>query len=709
MLIVFALLQFSVMMQAANIITDHLPELEERFLNPDICFEPSQDSLWLAENQVISCILAMPGQFPPLEARYIHATNRCCFRGNVENGIFWAVGESVMSEIIATKIQCNDEAPIVRPIHHSFELKSAQLFDFHILDATTDAPVRGARISFSNDAVHLVSYHKTTDSDGYAVFPVIAGTQWVATIRADGYLTPPPVYFSSLGIENEERIVELDPGIAISGKVLSPQDTPVAAARLHVEVDRPNQLPWSSEIDLPRPISSLADGTGWSPDRGSWSTADNGLFRLKTLPRGRIRIYATHDHYAPSSWITIDASDNDDLKPVQIALKTPQRAWIRVENTQQAAVASTLTVYDDATGAEVTSVKTPSSGSIELKNLPAKARFFVTSDKYAPVQDIRDVHDQDEITIVLEQSRADTLEIHAKNDAGGDIHHATISPASAEIRKKYPVCLGKTDSSGSATLELCPQSFWIDIYHPDYAHVLKHVNTATPSEFILTPGKDIDVEMLDESNGNRLTNVSCTIDTTFQSGNETQVLSEKFQAAEGRLAISHRPEEKQRLTCTWNSEQIAIDDVPENFPKSLKFPHYETRRTIVIDNFGSPVPYARLQINGKMLETDERGQIDLSAKPGSTIRYYHWQHGSGSSGFEAGNSELELRLPDVPDKDVIACLEEHGLPYVIDSAQLLLDSADPKHHIERGDAVEICTHKSLVIVRNGRRMDIPWK
>ena len=707
MFILFTFLQFNVMMQAANIITDNLVELENRFLRPDICFEPSPDTSWLAENQVISCILAMPGQFPPLEARYSQLTHRCCFRGEPENGIFWAVGESVMSEIIATKIQTDDNTP--RPIHHPFDLKSAQLLDIRVLDATTDAAIRGARVSVSNDAVHLVSYTKMTDSDGYAVFPVIPGSEWVAMIRADGYLTPSPVYFSSLGIENEERIVELDPGISISGKVLSPHETPVSSARLHVEVDRPNQLPWNSEIDLPRPISSLADGSGWNPARGSWSSADNGYFHLKTIPRGRIRIYASHEQYAPSSWVTIDASDNDDLKPVTISLKQPQRAWIRVENPQHAAIAANLTVYDDATGCEVTSVKTPTSGALELKNLPSKARFFITSDTSIPLQDIREIHDQDEITIVLEQSSTMTVEASAKNEDGIAIHHATLSPASAEIRKKFPACLGKTDSSGTAVLEMCPQSFWMDIYHPDYAHILKYVDANAPANFILKKGKDIDIEILDELNGNRLSNILCTIDTTFQSGEETQVLSEKFKAADGRLAMTHRPDEKQHLNCIWNTEQISIDDVPENFPKSLKFPHFETRRAIVIDNFGSPVPYARLSINGQMLETDETGRIELSAKPDSSIRFYHWQHGSGSSVFAAGNSELELRLPDVPDKDVVSCLDDRHIPYVIDSSQILLDIADTKHHIERGDAVEICTSKNLVIVRNGRRMDIPWK
>ncbi len=672
---------------------------------PGICFVPDESSLEWTKNQNISCVLATAGQYPPLQKTYNSFFERCCFYGDIPDGTFWAIGESVISPVM-TYARNSDSQPFRTP-KTPFNLQEAHLIDILVLDGATDAPVHNVRVTLSDDAVHLVSYSKNTDEDGYAVFPLLAETKYVATLRADGYLPPSPIQIEYRENDESERIVELDPGIELSGTVFDVQGHPAANAQLHVEIDRPNGSIWSSEIDLPRPISAVTDGTGWSPYRGSYSTSDTGRFKLQTLPRGKIRIFATHDKYVPSPWIQVDASDNGDLQPVALSLQSPHQAWIRVEDEHQIAIASTLTVIDAVTLHEISTHKTSTSGTLELKSLPRNARFSVISEEYAPVQVDREVHDGDEITIVLTQKRADSVNFTTLDEDNNPVQNVTISPFESAVRKNHPTCLGKTDSEGITVVEFCPKAFWIDVFHPDYVHYLQYISPDAPIKLQLAKGRDIEIEMIDQKTRERIPDVTCTTEVSFESEKAVQTLAETFTSTDGIMRLYHRGQQLHRMTCHGGpGQETTLDFLPENAPKQIEFPHLLTRKAIVLDAFGSPVPYARIQQGDIHYETDETGRIELRALPDTALSIRHWLHGSMTAIFMDGASELELRLPDTIDQDVISCLNSLGLPYITDSAQILIDASDPKHGILRGDSVESCTGKKLVIVREGRRMDV---
>ena len=671
------------------------------------CFAPTKTSEELARDQVIRCYWAHPGTYPPKEARFYWMTRRCCFPESPEPGVFWAIGESVTSRLTHFEPAENQEMRA----RFEFDLDQALLFDLLVLDAVTDAPVSGARVTLSNDAVHLVSAVYQTDADGYVVLPVMADTQYIASIRADGYLSPSPVqiFWPSDDTDMPEKIVELDPGISLSGRVTDVDGVPVADAKIHVDVELVGGGAWSSDIDLPLPVAAFSSPNApWTPYRGSFSSSENGRFRLETLPRGKMRLFASHDRYAPGPVVTVDTSDDADPEGIRLSLKPAKRAWVRVENEMQAAVAASLSVVDVRTGFEQISVKTQASGALELQNLPEEARFLVSSEGYVFHQEKRHISDGDEIVITIEKSTDSSLAFKLMDEDGAPISNATLSLADREQQKNYPVCLAKTDSQGKALMSACPKAFWLDLYHPGIVHELRYVTSGGPErELYLKPGQSLSIEMRDEKTEERLREVSCTLETVFTHEGAERRITEKYECRDGLLELSHLGEHTCVLSCvTADGNRSKAEFVCNLAPKTLNFSHYEQRSAVVLDSFGAPVPYARIQLGSRNLETDETGHIELSAETGTALEVWHYQHGHVSSKFEIGTGTLELRLPDKPDDAVMRCLDARGLKYIVDSSEILLDISTNEKNLKRGDSVEQCSSAGLVVVRDGRRVHI---
>ncbi|MBR4985292.1 MAG: hypothetical protein IKY83_06095 [Proteobacteria bacterium] len=671
------------------------------------CFSPTEESEELARDQVIRCFWAHPGTYPPQEARFYWLTRRCCFSEPPSPGVFWAIGESVTSRLTAF---APDDTQATRA-SFAFELDQALLFDLLVLDAVSDAPVPGARVTLSNDAVHLVSAVYYTDADGYAVLPVLPDIQYIASIRADAYLTPAPVqiFWPSEDRDMPEKAVELDPGISVSGLVTDPDGQPVADAKIQAEIELAGGGSWRSDIDQPLPIAAFSSpNTPWIPYRGSFSSSENGRFRLETLPRGKMRLFATHARYAPGPVVTVDTSDDADPGQIRLLLMKPRRAWVRVENEAQSAVAASLTAIDTRTGFEQISTRTKPSGALELQNLPEDVRFRVSADGYVFHQENRHISDGDEIVITLEARTDTTLSFKLMDENGAPLPHVTLSLADREQQKAHPICLAKTDSQGKAQLTECPQNFWLDIYHPDIVHELRHVASGGPErELYLAAGSDVTIEMRDTKTGMPVLEVSCTLETAFSSDGKVHKLTEKHAVRDGRLTLEHRGAQACTLACaTEDGNQSQASFTCARPPKALDFKHYEQRQAAVLDAFGAPVPYARIQIGPRTLETDETGHIQLSAEPGTRLDIRHYQHGHATLAFEAGTGTFEMRLPDRPDEAVTKCLEARNLKYVVDSAEIRLDIMPNERNMMRGDSVEQCDTDSLVVVRDGRRIHL---
>ena len=124
-------------------------DIENRL--PQICFSPTAQTAALAEDQIITCIWAHPGQYPPQESYFSTITNRCCFWDSGKNpGVFWAIGESIMTKVIEIAPKSEDSQ---LEKTQSFEFHQAELIDIQALDASTDAPVAGARVTMADAAL----------------------------------------------------------------------------------------------------------------------------------------------------------------------------------------------------------------------------------------------------------------------------------------------------------------------------------------------------------------------------------------------------------------------------------------------------------------------------------------------------------------------------------------------------------------------------
>lgn len=685
----------------------------ERHL-PRVCFTPTPETLTLAQNQAVTCVWSHPGQYPPQEAYYHHGSNRCCFWDTrTEPGIFWAIGESVMSRV--TEFGIDHESSEMDRLQY-FDLHPAELMDVQTLDASNDAPVCGARVTMADASVHFVSFSRLTDEDGYAVLPVIPDVPNVVTIRADRYLVPQPfqLVYSKQAEETAEipegltHIVELDPGIEVRGTVVSPDGRRVEGARLHIEIER-SDIPgafWSSDLDLPRTIEDFATPLGgWVPVRSSYSTSSEGVFAIQTLPRGKMSIFASHNAYPPSDRIFVDTSDAAQISPVQISLKSPKRAYIRVEDEHQVAVPADLTVIDDVTGHEIGVWKTSSSGSVEIKQLPERTRFQVISDTHAFLQQTYDIADNAEITLVLSPLSEQNPKFRVLDTNRLPIERATISLADAELQKKYPLCLGKTDKQGTVQLESCPSQFWISIFHPDFAHQMVQFDKSNEEmQILLSAGRDIRIDMLEAKTQAPVTGVECELETSFAESTG-QVYRESFAAKGHQLILHHRPELPHRLTCTSPANAVqTMSFMPASAPEKILFPYTVSRQILVLDAFSSTVPYARLEMDGRIYETDETGHLTLAVPPQTKIKIMHWLHGHTEITWTENHDLLEIRLPDTPPENVIQCLKKHGIEPVVDSAAILINHDLTSLGLKRADAVETCGQRALTIVRDGRRM-----
>lgn len=684
---------------------------------PRICFAPTEQTVQLANDQMITCVWTHPGQYPPQEAYLNPWTNQCCFwDSRQEPGIFWAIGESVMSRV--TEIGIQQETLEKNQV---FELHQAELMDIQTVDAATDEPVKHARITMADAAVHFVSFSRLTDEDGYAVLPVIPGIPNVITIRADRYLAVQPfklVYAKpELSTENDAvqelqaHIVELDPGIEIRGNVSDPNGNRMEGARIHIEIERSDiaGAVWSSELDLSRAVEAFATSLGgWVPVRSSYSTSPEGIFAIQTLPRGKMSIFASHAAYMPSERVFVDTSDAAQISPIRLKLKPPKRAYIRVEDEHQIAVPSAVTVIDDATGHEIGVWKTSASGAIELNLLPERARFQVVSDTHAFLQQTYDVTDNAEITLVLTSLSQQNPKIRVLDNQHLPIERATVSISDSELQKKYPLCMGKTDKQGFVQLESCPADFWISIFHPDYAHAMvPFVKTQVEIPIQLQTGHEMHIEMVEEKTQNPVTGVACTLITVYQNQTSQQKQIENIAVNGNQLVLHHRPEYLHQLKCTSPSNAVqTVEFMPASAPQKLVFPYRVSRQILVMDAFSSPVPYARIEVDGRTLETDETGQATLSASPQTQIKVMHWLHGHTEVTWTEGHNQLEIRLPDTPPEFIVPCLKKHHIEPVIDSAAILINHDIPEFGLKRADAVEFCHRQTLTIVRDGRRMQL---
>ena len=682
------------------------------------CFVQNIDGLSPNSDEPVWCIWAQPGITPNLKTRFDTKQKRCCFPGTAEQGVFQAFGETVMS-LPMTVLPENGR----HPEHHhpdsrafSFDFKRAHLMDVLAIDATDATPIPDVRVQMADASVHLAAYTAITDQDGYAVLPIIPGHPFTLSLRAQGYLPIPshPVTTPGDLQDSIEIPIELDPGIELQGTVTDDRNRPIQDARLHVEVERKDQTLWLSDLDLPRPVSAIAafDANAWNPGRGSWTSDNRGNFHLSTIPKGKIRIYATHSKFPPTSPQYLDATDADSHPPIPLAFPAPTRALLRIQNPHGRAIPARVSILDVRTGHEVTTLTTPASGAADLQTLPAKAHIFVFADGYLPLRVTRDVSPNDEILLTLSPNLRANLELTVIDENRRALDRVTLAPLDHALRTQYPTCLGRTDRSGHLLLEGCPPEFWLEAFHPDHAPAVVRIPRHDP--IAMPRGTSLSIRLAD-TRGLPVSRARCTIDTVWTDGPMTTTRTESIRATNATLSLPHRPDVPHTLTCHTDqgaaASLILTPGTPH--PDTLLFPHYTEQTLQIIDTLGAPVPYAILTFSPesgepRRLETDEVGRITFSAPPDTLLTVTHYQHGQTTLPHADSPSPTPVRLPDTPIPGIPQCAQNLGLSVIPDGAAFLIDDAGPhlKAGIRRGDALESCAKTEITVVRDDRRIQI---
>ena len=728
--------------------------------HPKTCFEVLDRNA--IPDDIIECMWTHPGQYPPAKATL--TDGRCCFREPLSSGLFWAIGQNTMSHLM-TIVPETYPGEVIANAHPDsrllkFEIYPAVLVDIIATDSMTDEPITDARVTMADDAIHLLSYAKWTDSDGYAVMPMIPGETYVITVRASHYLNAEP-FEVTLDVPRHkpsskpdlqtleglaaadtdtdedtnpqadtealpviEYVVEMDPGICISGQVKTPDDQPLLDAEIHAEVTQSDGKIYDSDIDQPMPMSALATfDTVWMPAYNNESTDYHGQFELCTLPRGMVRLYATHDDYPPSDWLSVDARDSDDLAPVTIQMTKGHQAWVRVEDKVGRALSMILRIYDSNTNTLIDEIETPESGAIQISALPDHARFVITSEDGPSTEYSRTISDNDEIVLTAEDTYNNyTFHIVAKDSNGQtDVNKASIHILDPNLQKKYPDCLSETDQYGSTKIDFCPGAFWAVIAHTDYGNEYIYINADKPDyEAVLNSGQTYYIEF---NSGNQPVDARCTLVKDLKADNaEDYKWTEYHHSQNGHLKLMNMGS-NQYIECTNGEDTVSamlMTDAAPGHTNShavyqdsnhlrISFPQKNSRNIIILDAFGSPVPYARFEMDSKTYEADEQGRYEnLRGIPGHEIEIYHYHHGRTKVLFEAGTSEYEIHLPDKIDPELTSCLERHHIQYITDSASVRIDMPIEKMQILRGDYIESCNDHRLVVVRDDRRIESKW-
>ena len=659
-----------------------LPEPWHSITMPRVCFVP-EGGLPEGEHEV-ECRWGTLGK-PARTAVMRPESPSCCFWGTPQPGMFWAYGEATVSRVEHAFDPQEDEKAaqelgilrIFRTITVPFALQPAESLDVQVVAG--NSVISGARVTLADESVHLAAQERRTDGDGYAVFAVIPHVYYALRVRADGFL-PIEARVRMVPGKEEEVTVELDVGIALTGTVTDPDGRPLPGATLHVEITGTEYDVWNS------------DAAGQSP-----STDRRGQFVLDPLPRGKMRVYATHPNYVPSKALSIDASDEEEFAPQTLAVRTPRRALIRTQTADGTAVPASLTAIDEATGIELASVRMPARGALEASFLSETVRFVADADGFQPFSTVRDVADNDEIVLELSKTPQDYVVLTVRNEADIAVPDATATLTDAALRRRHPACTGRSDAVGRIEIPTCPAHPCFEIHHRDYAPRIACADENPSAVWVLQSGVPVQIALAD-GRQTPVAAASCSLSTTFPGGT---VIRESFAARDGRLALAHRPDVRHEIRCDAPDGRTASTAFsPSDSPIALEFPVIAVRECIVLDALGAPVPYARIETGHASIETDENGRAEITAQPGQTLDVYQWHHGHAAVPFAEGTGELELRLPDAVDPRTLECLKKHGIAHIVDGAAVYLDASDDKRGYARGDIVESCAGNGMVVVRD---------
>lgn len=698
---------------ASNLIVDHSHE----FLSSD-CFVLSESKIQTQSDEVVLCYFAQAGYFPSQTQRL--RLGRCCFRAHEGHAVFWAIGESSISAQINLLIPKNENPGTLRTSAkrlHSFALEAAVLAEFLILDATTDEGVAQARVTMADQSLHLLAYTKVSDDDGFIVLPMQVGQNYVLNVRAQGYLNASPIAMTPTSPGEDElvaQVIELDPGLTLSGRVLDARRQPIAGAKIHVLVRQGDSL-WDNEVDQAKPISSFANADRgiWFPRRSASTTDDQGRFLINTLPRGKLSLYAYDARRGPSTLVQVDASEVNALEGLELSLSEGVNVLLRLNSSVESPIV--LSVQDKNSMHMFAPIRGKTNSNLRLLNMPPNARFTIEGEGILTMTSDQKLSDGQELSIDLALPKDGRVRGQViDGQTGKGIVKATLSAVTSELSQ----CRSKTDQTGAFVIETCPSTgYWALASAPGYAPHVFWLSSQSPQKLELNQGAG--VEIVIDQPWPEAAKAQCSFSTIYQNANgETWVFEEAFGLERGRSQIDLRPALPQRLNCKIDGyEDLNANISPqlgEKLKLELKLRALETIEGVVLDAQAAPVPQALIVIGGQKIEADLYGNFSHT-KPSAQAQEgtaYHWLHGQGRfklGGTKQASGRYEIRLTeDIPEK-CLTRLYTLGIDYLHEGHSLQIEGI-PKATgtqttgLKRGDYVEDCSNNSWQVVRDNRRL-----
>ena len=214
---------------------------------------------------------------------------------------WWGQELIVVSERLKADVRSNLILKGAQEERVDFALEEGATLKGRVVDARTLQPVAGARISEGWEP-----WDRTTETaaDGtYALKHVDVSPNMVFTVVAERYL---PQERESDGTDRID--FELDASLGVSGRVLDPQDRPVAGARVYLHRNKyvPGFEPTNQQGNQAQTVTT---------------TDEAGKFRFDDVVPGEVAVIAFHREWAPGEHGPVEVPLGRAPEPVDLWLK----------------------------------------------------------------------------------------------------------------------------------------------------------------------------------------------------------------------------------------------------------------------------------------------------------------------------------------------------------------------------------------------------
>jgi protocatechuate 3,4-dioxygenase beta subunit len=352
-----------------------------------------------------------------------------------------------------------------------------------VVDKAGGNPVEGATVLVGLSSTYLMHKTAMTGKDGSAFIPSLPQRNYVVTVIADGFRTSTPVPIRL----DDENLIALDVGIAVSGTVRTLEGSSISQAILEVKKSLGKslvQLPTGRGEALRRRILNAAS-SGWprlyevqagsyvpgptnipipvdssytiakpKPNRERRQTTDkNGRFHLEGLPSGKVALLAHHPDFVMANRVEVTLEQGKNLAEIDLVMRPGTTLSVRILDERGFPIHRAEVDVFNRTQERIATATSDPKGVAAFTGLPGIFRIESTADGYVPaVKNLR-VRTGTESDATLTLPDADKLlRGRVLDQHGFGIPGAMVSARSNSKGLLHAVT-GLTESDGTFVLE----------------------------------------------------------------------------------------------------------------------------------------------------------------------------------------------------------------------------------------------------------------